>query len=1029
MKKTIALLLSVLTVIGIVSIGFSPIHIHAHAEDSCSENGFKYVVEDGFAQITKFPDESENGELIVPETLGGYPVRVISSSAYNVSKYSSVYIPASIEEISLRTFSYGSLLEKIIVDPKNKVYCSDENGVLFSKDMSELVAYPRNKKDATYKIPESVHSIALYAFDDNNNLTEMIIPGNVKKIGQYAFYDASSLSKVVFENGVEDIGHFSFYGTLISELSIPESVEKIGAGAFEGTPFTENNSNYDSDGVLYLDNTVISTLKGSLKTYEIKDGTRLIAGQAFGDFGTLDEIIIPASVQYLSSSPFYAKKITVSDDSAYLCVGEHGILYSKDKTQLIRFPSESDLVCYTIPEGVKVISGNAIQSDVLNNLYIPDSVEFIDVFGFPSGDIVINYQGTKEQWDEMIFGIDEYNKRWLMQLDGKTVNYNTYSYEEHATLSYSKTEPNCTEIGETSWECLCGESGYIVYPPKGHTPKNQHGSDKEYGPTCFKEGFYASTCINCGELFNIKPIPKLDHSNSQFVIESVKPTCTKDGYDVIRCHHTSCYEKNTVYYEKLGHAPIPGVSYTKDGITYSQCSRCDEFYIPEEEHIHTNEWIYTPGKSCTASGTETLTCTECGFISDTRVAVPQGHDYNVYITGETCTSVTKYYYCKSCGDKYYSTTIREGVHGKLETVIIEPSCSIVARGQKYERCTVCGARVSDITYIPSTGHTFTEEIIKDATDSEEGIKRLTCTKCSYSKEETIPISSDAYKVEWIVDGNVEIVTAIKVGDKIKAPENPQKEGYEFVGWTPSIPDVMPAENIVFNAIFNKISKAENFDVSATYAPEAFSEPVSLDVNEVQGDREPGGVYMVEGAYYEQIGLYNIKAVNDSLAVVQPNEGYKVTIKLALPDAYKNRTAFVIYHRFVGGGREQLSTAAGTVKVEDGYLIFEVESFSEFEVMAVAPSIKITRLPIKTVYTYGEEIDLTGIRVIYTKADGTETVVTRTEYLTVSGFDSTKTGKQIVTVGYGQYRDTFEVEVKLSFWQWIIRIFFFGFIKF
>ena len=103
----------------------------------------------------------------------------------------------------------------------------------------------------------------------------------------------------------------------------------------------------------------------------------------------------------------------------------------------------------------------------------------------------------------------------------------------------------------------------------------------------------------------------------------------------------------------------------------------------------------------------------------------------------------------------------------------------------------------------------------------------------------------------------------------------------------------------------------------------------------------------------------------------------------------------------------------------------MSSFSEFEVLAVAPSVRITRLPVKTVYNYGEEIDLTGIKIIYTKADGTETVVTRTDYLTVHGFDSTKIGKQTVTVNCGQYSDTFEVEVRLSFWQWILRIFTLG----
>lgn len=92
-------------------------------------------------------------------------------------------------------------------------------------------------------------------------------------------------------------------------------------------------------------------------------------------------------------------------------------------------------------------------------------------------------------------------------------------------------------------------------------------------------------------------------------------------------------------------------------------------------------------------------------------------------------------------------------------------------------------------------------------------------------------------------------------------------------------------------------------------------------------------------------------------------------------------------------------------------------------------IKVISLPHKTVYTYGEDIDLSGIILVYNDKNGNSNVVSNTSLLTVRGFDSTKTGKQTVTVSYGQYSDTFDVEVKLTFWQWILRIIFFGLIKF
>mgnify|MGYP003300235103 CR=1 FL=1 len=334
----------------------------------------------------------------------------------------------------------------------------------------------------------------------------------------------------------------------------------------------------------------------------------------------------------------------------------------------------------------------------------------------------------------------------------------------------------------------------------------------------------------------------------------------------------------------------------------------------------------------------------------------------------------------------------------------------------------------------------------DAVGLGEATITVTIDGTDISRDIKITVVPAENCVEWWVDGKRLYYEWIAEGAPIPLPEPPVKEGYEFVGWTPEVPETMPYDlydDLVFTAVFNKVTKAENFDVSASYAEGCFDEDVSLDVAEIQGDREPGGVYMVEGEYYKQIGFYNIKTVNENGNVLQPNEGCTVTIKMAIPDAYKNRTEFMIYHRFVDGGREQLSTGAGTIKVENGYLIFNVSKFSEFEIFAkadkseipdtpvdkVSPSIKITSLPVKTVYACGEDIDLTGIRVIYTNSNGEKKYVSNIKHLSVSGYNSKEVGKQTVTVKYGDCSDSFEVTVKYTFWQWIIKILTFGLFRF
>lgn len=56
-----------------------------------------------------------------------------------------------------------------------------------------------------------------------------------------------------------------------------------------------------------------------------------------------------------------------------------------------------------------------------------------------------------------------------------------------------------------------------------------------------------------------------------------------------------------------------------------------------------------------------------------------------------------------------------------------------------------------------------------------------------------------YTVTYKVDGKIYKTYNIAAGSDITVPEEPKKEGYVFVGWTPDIPDKMPKKNLTFEA--------------------------------------------------------------------------------------------------------------------------------------------------------------------------------------------------------------------------------------
>lgn len=101
------------------------------------------------------------------------------------STYIAFSIPASVESIGKGAFiRYGS---EFIVDEANQNYCSVD-GVLFTKDKAELVAYPYGKTQMEYTVPDGVKRIGEYAFSKIENIYKINLPESLESIGGYAFY-------------------------------------------------------------------------------------------------------------------------------------------------------------------------------------------------------------------------------------------------------------------------------------------------------------------------------------------------------------------------------------------------------------------------------------------------------------------------------------------------------------------------------------------------------------------------------------------------------------------------------------------------------------------------------------------------------------------------------------------------------------------------------------------------------------------------------------------------------------------------
>jgi hypothetical protein len=184
----------------------------------------------------------ENGALYIGNYLfdtkemvsGDYKVkdgtRTIRDGALSYcKKLKSVTIPASVVHIGYEALTRGGI-ESINVSSKNKNYTSVD-GVLFSKDKSELVKFPSGRT-GDYKIPKNVELIGKTAFM-GCSLTSVSIPIDFDPEECAVFQNSKKLETVTFEEGVEWIDMCAFNDcTNIKTINLPSTIEMIEGNAF-----------------------------------------------------------------------------------------------------------------------------------------------------------------------------------------------------------------------------------------------------------------------------------------------------------------------------------------------------------------------------------------------------------------------------------------------------------------------------------------------------------------------------------------------------------------------------------------------------------------------------------------------------------------------------------------------------------------------------------------------------------------------------------------------------------------------------
>lgn len=125
----------------------------------------------------------------------------IGSRAFQKSGLTSITIPSSVSYIGEFSFSIDTLTS-FSVDPGNPNF-SSKDGVLYDKDQTSLLVYPRGKKDTTFVVPDGVVKIKEWAYYEGN-LTSVSIPSSVTAIGEGVFFSKYSGLANIYYSGTEE---------------------------------------------------------------------------------------------------------------------------------------------------------------------------------------------------------------------------------------------------------------------------------------------------------------------------------------------------------------------------------------------------------------------------------------------------------------------------------------------------------------------------------------------------------------------------------------------------------------------------------------------------------------------------------------------------------------------------------------------------------------------------------------------------------------------------------------------------------
>lgn len=209
-------------------------------------------------------------------------------------------------------------------------------------------------------------------------IKKVVVAEGVTALNEGAFFDLHKMQQVSLPETLITIGYGAFENCeSLQSVTLPASLEVLGEGVFQKCSALkeitvhEGNPNFytDSRGVVYNHDGVLVSVPGGISgSYEIAEGTEIIAGFAFSACEKLTAITIPDSVKKIGQYAFYRcgglTSVQIPDSVQQMDEGAFYWCYG--------------LTSLRIPRGITRLETSVFgECYALTEIVIPDNITYI----------------------------------------------------------------------------------------------------------------------------------------------------------------------------------------------------------------------------------------------------------------------------------------------------------------------------------------------------------------------------------------------------------------------------------------------------------------------------------------------------------------------------------------------------------------------------------------------------------------------------------------------------------------------------